>query len=156
MTFSGPLQSWMFKSSGNDNGMMIIRPRAFVLLGNIFLLARSSLVGFWVLLGLHDEVLTGQPYEHPVRVKFMAVILIAISFGLVTTLLPIWKKAGARWLAAACFVGLLSVLEVIESAMIYTQVGHYGLHEYSYYAYGPSAAILAVLNFLISRREARR
>ena len=58
---------------------MIIRPRAFVLLGNIFLLARSSLVGFWVLLGLHDEVLTGQPYEHPVRVKFMAVILIAIS-----------------------------------------------------------------------------
>ena len=130
--------------------------KAFVLLGNIALLGRCLLGGAWVLLGLHHEVLTGQSYEHPLRVKFMAVILIAISVGLAATLLPIWKKAGARWLAAACFVGLLSVLEVIESAMIYTQVGHYGLHEYSYYAYGPSAAILAVLNFLISRREARR
>lgn len=146
----------MFKSFGNDYEMMVICPKVFVLLGNIFLLGRSSLIGFWVLLGLHHDVLSGQGYEHPLRARIMAAILIVISVGLAATLIPIWKKAGARWLAAACCLGILSILEVIESVMIYTQVGRYGLHEYSYYVCGPLAAILAILNFLISRREVRR
>lgn len=53
--------------------------KIIVLLGNIALLARSLLTGAWVLLGQHHEVLTGQSYEHPLRVKVMAAILMGVS-----------------------------------------------------------------------------
>lgn len=130
--------------------------KVIVLLGNIGLLGRSLLTGAWVLLGLHHEVLTGQSYEHALREKVMAAILVALCAGLAATLLPIWKKAGARWLTAACCLAVLAILEAVESAMIYTQVGHYGFHEYSYYVYGPLSAVWAIFNFLISRREVHR
>lgn len=133
--------------------MTLIRLKMVVLLGNTFLLGRSLLTGAWVLLGMHHEVLTGQSYEHPLRVKVMATILLILCAALTATLLPVWKKAGTRWLMAACCLTALSVLEVVESVMIYTQVAHYGRYEYAYYVYGPLSAVWAILNFLIFRRE---
>jgi len=129
--------------------------KAITLLGNIALLGRALLTGVWVLFGLHQEVLTGQSLEQPFHAKVVAATLIALSAVLAATLLPVWRRAGRRWLVAACCLALLSVLEIVESILIYTHVGHYGLHEYSYYAYGPLAAIWAILNLCIFRREAR-
>lgn len=129
--------------------------KVIAVIGNIALLGRSLLTGSWVLLGLHHEALTGQSYEHPFRVKAMAVVLLVLCAGLASTLVPIWRRAGSRWLMAACCLTAIAVLEVVESMMIYTQVGHYGLHEYSYYVYGPLSAVWAILNFLIFRRESR-